>query len=142
MLGLKLKVPPSATARSLAELATEQGVLAPRRPESEAYMKQRVKNPAVVLRTDGRYGVARTCRVERSAEQSGSREVEDLFSPNEWRMPLRAQLARDRVLGRTRFNTTNTSGYMHEETTYAKREDAEKRAWALAREIGDISDWP
>ena len=134
---------PHDVASELAVLATEQGgVLAPRRSESEAYMKHRVKNPSVVLRTDGFFGVAHARHIDRPADQSGSNEVSHLFSPNEWRMPGRVQAARDRVLGRTNFNTTRTSGFAHETITYPTRELAEKRAWALARELGDIKDWP
>lgn len=133
---------PKEVAGELAAIAAEQGTLAPRRPESEAFNVWRVKNPSVVVRTDGRFGVAFAVHLDRPAEQSGSDEAEHLFSANEWRMPPRVQATRDRMLGRTKFNTTNTSGFRHEETTYTTREQAEKRAWALARERGNVLDWP
>jgi hypothetical protein len=94
----------------------------------------RVRIPSVVLRTDGRYGVAHpkpglmrhVCLFERhpALYEMGIRQLDD-------------------VLGRASVDTSFTSGFAHEELTYATRGEAQRRAYALAREIGgDISDWP
>lgn len=75
-----------------------------------------VKNPSIVVRIDGRYGVARAMSIGEVAIRIG--EIGD------------------------RFDTSRSSGFVHEEVTYATKGEAERRAWKLAREIGSIGDWP
>ena len=75
----------------------ELPLVRPRQVDERGYNTY-VKVPSVVLRLDGRYGVARP-----------------------------------RVGG---------VGTAQEETTYATRAEAERRAWALARELGNTRDWP
>lgn len=123
----------------LRRLAASQQTLAPRRTVLEASQTWRAKSPAVVLRADGRYGVASHQGASRSriAGSEGARPV--------WERAVRGQLserAADRLIGGLALDTSDSSGYRHEATTYASREEAEKRAWALARELGSTGDWP
>lgn len=77
-------------------LATNVPLVEPRRVFDDDLPRRRVKNPSVVVRLDGRFGVAHTGR----------------------------------------------GGFAHLPETFATRDAAERRAWALAREIGATGDWP
>ena len=114
----------SASAAPSAKAEVESGLTnATRRTvgnEYDAYAWPgcKLKVPSVVIRLDGRYGVARPMRVgeePRSVSMSGGRPVAD---------------------------SSCTTGLFHEKTTYATRAEAERRAWALARELGRTGDWP
>lgn len=86
------------------------------------------KNPSVVVRMDGRYGVA----------------FSDTRLP--WKRPSFPGLSQWRhQLG---LGSSESSGFVHltDETghavTFKTREEAEARAWRLAREIARMGDWP
>jgi hypothetical protein len=102
------------------------------RPKTSDQTDWRVKIPSVVCRVDGRFGVAFPSgkHSPRRCDLSGI-EVRNIHAP--WFQS---------VLGRSSFNTSMTSGFAHEDKTYNTREQAETRAWALAREIGFTEDWP
>jgi hypothetical protein len=103
-------------------------------PPSDPYVRGHyVKNPVVVLRTDGRYGVAR------AGNGTAPRGVSP-YSPEGNYFDNERQF--HRFLGHVRVDTSGTSGFVHEERTYKTRREAEARAYALAREIGNTKSWP
>ena len=124
----------------LRRLAASQQTLAPRRTVAEASQPWRAKSPAVVLRADGRYGVAAHQGAARGRDIAGSAGARSV-----WEDAVRGRISErtaDRLIGGLDLDTSDSSGYRHEATTYASREEAEKRAWALARELGSTGDWP
>lgn len=102
-------------------------------PDPNNRGSRRVKNPTVVVRTDGRYGVAR------SGNGAPARFVSP-YSPEGNYFDTERQF--QRFLGNVIVDTSGTSGFVHENRTYATRKEAEDRAYALAREIGDTENWP
>lgn len=102
-------------------------------PDPNSRGTRRVKNPTVVVRTDGRYGVAR------AGSMAPARGVSP-FPPEGRYFDMERQY--HRFLGHVRVDTSGSSGFVHEARTYASRKEAEARAYALAREIGDTKDWP
>lgn len=139
MLHTSKKTPsPEWVANELRAAAVAQGgVLAPRRNMEEAGQVWRCKIPAVVMRTDGRYGVAAPARGASPRDCVVGQEIWH----RAWRGDISARVA-DRILGRMSFDTTGTSGYRHLPETFGSRDEAEKRAWALARELAATEDWP
>lgn len=101
-------------------------------PDPNTRGSRRIKNPTVVVRTDGRYGVARA--------GNGTLRFVSPYSPEGTYFDTERQL--HRFLGNVIVDTSGTSGFVHENRTYATRQEAEARAYALAREIGNTKDWP
>lgn len=96
---------------------------------------RRTRVPSVVMRADGRYGVA-------YPKHGLPPRAVCLFDTNPALYDMSHRQV-DAALGRTTVDTTGTSGWFHEPQTHASRGEAQKRAWAAARELGgDISDWP
>lgn len=79
-----------------------------------------LRNPSIVVRVDGRYGVARTMTKDEA--------------PRKWWDHRDGYVAG--------LDSSCSTGLFHEPTTYATRAEAEARAWKLARELGDTRDWP
>lgn len=99
-------------------------LVVPRRVDE--YYRPRRKNPAVVVRVDGRYGVAHAVTDEKPRPWCDWTDAVDV-SQRGWQ---------------ARVSSSRSSGYVHLPETFATRREAECRAWALAREIGEIKDWP
>lgn len=119
--------------------------LAPRRPLPDieydivGVHTARLKVPSVVMRVDGRYGVAYPARfddmkyVPRFEDAATALRVRDdeVLDSRAW----------TRRLGCGVFNTSGTSGFRHCPETFATRLEAEQHAWKLARKFATTYDW-